>query len=275
LRAARRGFSLIELVVGLVLGVFVLSGVVQMMIVQGRGYRKQREVIDVRETAREAAALIAWDLRQSLVGESPIAAMGPGMVALRSQRGLGTICAKHPLLPRYGLWKTGGNVLAGIDDSALVYQMGRDQWTALKITSVGTPAAMGVTACAWPGARPPDVVVEFAVGAKTDTSYIKVGAPFRSFRRVEYAEYQLNNRWWLGRKVGAATSYDQLTGPLVSPPSGLTFAYYDTLGAVTTNPSAVASIAFTLHAESFKNTYVGASYVYQSDSLTTKVALRR
>lgn len=275
LPSGRRGFSLIELVVGLVLGAFVLSGVVQMMIVQGRGYRKQREVIDVRETAREAAALLAWDLRQSLVGESPIAAMGPGMVALRSQRGLGTICAKHPLLPRYGLWKTGGNVLAGIDDSALVYQMGRDQWTALKITAVGTPAAMGVTACAWAGARPPDVVVEFAVGTKTDTSYIKVGASFRSFRRVEYAEYQLNNRWWLGRKVGAATSYDQLTGPLVSPASGLTFAYYDTLGAVTTNPSAVASIAFTLHTESFKNTYVGASYVYQSDSLTTKVALRR
>ena len=275
LAVGRRGFSLIELVVGLVLGAFVLSGVVQMMIVQGRGYRKQREVIDVRETAREAAALLAWDLRQSLVGESPIAAMGPGMVALRSQRGLGTICAKHPLLPRYGLWKTGGNILAGIDDSALVYQIGRDQWTALKITAVGTPAAMGVTACAWPGARPPDVVVEFAVGAKTDTSYIKVGASFRSFHRVEYAEYQLNNRWWLGRKVGAATSYDQLTGPLVSPASGLTFAYYDTLGAVTTNPSAVASIAFTLHTESFKNTYVGAGYVYQSDSLTTKVALRR
>jgi prepilin-type N-terminal cleavage/methylation domain-containing protein len=274
-RAGRRGFSLIELVVGLVLGVFVLSGVVQMMVVQGTGYRKQREIIDVGQTAREAAALLAWDLRQSVVGGSPMAAMGPGMVALRSPRGLGTICAKHPLLARYGLWKTGGNILAGIDDSALVYQMGRDKWIALKISAVGTPAAMGVPACAWPGARPPDVVVEFAVGAKTDTSYIKVGAPFRSFRRVEYAEYQLNSRWWLGRKVGAATSYDQLTGPLVSPASGLVFAYYDTLGAVTTNPSAVGSIAFTLRTESFKNTHVGATYVYQRDSLTTKVALRR
>ncbi len=275
LRAPRRGFSLIELVVGLVLGVFVLSGVVQMMIVQGRGYRKQREIIDIRQTAREAAALLAWDLRQSVVGGSPMAAMGPEMVALRSPRGLGTICAKHPLLARYGLWKTGGNIVAGIDDSALVYQMGRDKWTALKISAVGTPAAMGVPACGWPGARPPDVVVEFAVGAKTDTSYIKVGAPFRSFRRVEYAEYQINNRWWLGRKVGAATSYEQLTGPLVAPANGLTFAYYDTLGAVTTNPSAVGSVAFTLRTESFKNTYVGATYVYQRDSLATKVSLRR
>ena len=271
----RRGFTLIELLVGMVLGAIVMTGVVQMMIVQGRGYRKQREMIDVRETAREAAALLSWDLRQSLTGGSPLAAMGPGTVALRSPRGLGTICAKHATLARYGLWKTGGNIVAGVDDSALVFQLGRDKWTVLKITAVGTPAAMGVTACAWPGARPPDVVVEFGVGTKTDTSYIKIGAPFRSFRRVEYAEYQINNRWWLGRKVGAAASYDQLTGPLVAPANGLTFTYYDTLGAVTANPSAVGSIAFTLRTESFKNTYVGTTFVYQRDSLTTKVALRR
>jgi prepilin-type N-terminal cleavage/methylation domain-containing protein len=271
----RRGFTLIELIVGMVLGLIVLTSVVQMLVVQGRGYRKQREMIDVRQTAREAVALLSWDLRQSMIGGSPLAAMAPGVVALRSPRGLGTICAKHASLPRYGLWKTGGNIVAGVDDSALVYQLGRDKWTVLKITAVGTPAAMGVTACAWPGARPPDVVVEFGVGAKTDTSYIKTGAPFRSFRRVEYAEYQLNNRWWLGRKVGAAASYEQLTGPLVAPANGLQFTYYDTLGAVTTNPSAVGSIAFTLRTESFKNTYVGSTYVYQRDSLTTKVALRR
>ena len=271
----RRGFTLIEVIVAMVLGAIVMAGVVQMMIVQGRGYRKQREMIDVRETAREAVAMLSWDLRQSLTGGSPLAAMGPGVVALRSPRGLGTICAKHATLARYGLWTTGGNILAGVDDSALVYQLGRDKWTVLKITAVGTPAAMGVTACAWPGARPPDVVVEFGVGTKTDTSYIKVGAPFRSFRRVEYSEYALNNRWWLGRKVGAAASYDQLTGPLVAPANGLTFTYYDTLGAVTANPSAVGSIAFTLRTESFKNTYVGTTYVYQRDSLTTKVVLRR
>jgi prepilin-type N-terminal cleavage/methylation domain-containing protein len=271
----QRGFTLIELLIGMVLGALVLTGVVQMMVVQGKGYRKQRELIDVRETAREAVALLSADLRQSAVGGSHLAAMGAGMVALRSPRGLGTICAKHASLPRYGLWRTGGNIVAGVDDSAIVYQLGRDKWTVLKIAAVGTPATMGVTACAWPGARPPDVVVEFSVGANTDTSYIKIGAPFRSFRRIEYAEYQLNNRWWLGRKVGAAASYDQLTGPLVAPANGLTFTYYDTLGAVTTSPSAVGSIAFTLRTESFKNTYVGTTYVYQRDSLTTKVALRR
>lgn len=272
----RRGFTIIELLVGLVVGLIVLGSVVQMLIVQSRGYRKQREIIDIRQTAREASALLAGDLRQSRVGGSPLAAMGANSIALRSPRGMGTICAKHATLARYGLWKTGGNILAGSDDSALVQQLGRDKWTALKVTAVGTPAAMGVTACAWPGARPPEIVVEFAVGTKTDTSYIKVGAAFRSFRRVEYAEYQLNSRWWLGRKVGAAASYEQLTGPLVAPGSnGLAFVYYDTLGAVTTNPAAVGSVAVTLRTESFKKTYIGNTFGYQRDSLTTKVALRR
>ena len=272
----RRGFTIVELLVGLVVGSIVLTSVVQMLIVQGRGYGKQREIIDVRQTAREATALLAWDLRQSGVGDSPLAALSATSVALRSPRGMGTICAKHALLARYGLWKSGGNILATIDDSALVYQLGRDKWTALKITAVGTPAELGVLTCAWPGARPPDVVVEFAVGAKTDTSYLKVGAPFRSFRRVEYTEYQLNNRWWLGRKVGAATSYEQLTGPLAPPGSnGLTFTYYDSLGAATTNPGAVASVAFTLRTESYKKTNVANTLGYQRDSLTMKVGLRR
>lgn len=272
----RRGFTIIELLVGLVVGSILLTSVVQMLIMQGRGYGKQREIIDVSETAREATALLAWDLRQSGVGDSPLAAISASSVALRSPRGMGTICAKHPQLARYGLWKSGGNILATIDDSALVYQLGRDKWTALKITAVGTPAAMEVPACAWPGARPPDVVVEFAVAAETDTSYLKVGAAFRSFRRVEYTEYQLNGRWWLGRKVGAATSYEQLTGPLAAPGSnGLTFAYYDSLGAVTNNPAAVASVAFTLRTESYKKTRVGSTLGYQRDSLTMKVGLRR
>lgn len=266
---------MIEVIVALVVGMLVLSSVVQLLIVQGRGYRKQREQVDVRETAREAADLLSWDLRQAAVAGSSFAVMNANAVTIRSFRGLGTVCGKHATLARYGLWKTGGIIQATVDDTALVYQIGRGQWNKLRITAVGTPAAMGVAACAWPGARPPDVVVEFAVTASTDTSYIKVGAPFRAFRRVQYAEYQLNNRWWLGRKVGAAAAYELLTGPLLAPASnGLAFTYYDTLGAVTANPAAVGSVAFTLRTESFKNT-TGSGSPYQHDSVTTKVAVRR
>jgi hypothetical protein len=267
---------MIEIIVALVVGLVVLAALVQVMIVQGQGYRKQRELVDIAGTAREAAALLSWDLRQAALAGSPFAVLGANSVTLRSPTGVGTICGRHTLLPRYGLWKTAGEVLASSDDTALVYQLGRDKWSKLKISAVGTPQDMGVTACAWPGARPPDVVVEFVVTTRTDTSYLKVGAPFRSFRRVEYAQYEQDSRWWLGRRIGAATSYERLTGPLLPPSSnGLAFTYYDTLGAVTTNLAAVGSVVFTLRTESYKNARVGSTFVPQRDSLTTRVAVRR
>jgi hypothetical protein len=76
--------------------------------------------------------------------------------------------------------------------------------------------------------------------------------------------------------VGAAASYEQLTGPLIAPASnGLAFTYYDTLGVVTAHPAAVGAVAFTLRTESYKSTYIGNTFTYQRDSLTTKVVLRR
>ncbi|HET9635679.1 MAG TPA: prepilin-type N-terminal cleavage/methylation domain-containing protein [Gemmatimonadaceae bacterium] len=272
----REGFTLIELLVSSVVGLILLGGVVQLFTVQSHGYRKQREVIDVRETSREAAALLSWDLRGAGIGSSTPVAITGNSIAVRSPRGLGTICAKHATLPRYALWRTGGNINATIDDSALVYQVGRDNWSAAKITAAGTPASMGVAACAWPGARAPDIVVELATTVPGDTAFIQVGAPLRAFRQVEYAEYQLNNRWWLGRRVGASATYEQMTGPLLAPASnGLVFTYYDSTGAVTATPSAVNAVAFTLRTESFKSTYVGSGYTYQRDSLTTRVSLRQ
>lgn len=272
----RRGFSMIEVIVALVVGIILLGSVVQVMIVQGRSYRKQRELVDIRDTARQASALLAWDLRQSVIGDGPFATMGANSVTIRSARGVGTVCGKHPTLPRFALWKTAGTFLATAEDTAVVYAIGRDKWKTLKITAVGSGAAMGISSCAYAGARAPDVVVEVAVTHKTDTSWVKVGAAIRSFRRVEYAEFQVGDRWWLGRRVGAAAAYERLTGPLLAPASnGLAFTYYDTLGAVTTNPAAVGSVAFTLRTQSYKNTYVNNSYVYQHDSLTTKVSVRR
>jgi prepilin-type N-terminal cleavage/methylation domain-containing protein len=286
----RAGFTMIEVIIAMVVGLVVLGSVVQMMIVQGKGYRKQREQVDGRETVREAAALLSWDLRQAALGGSSFIAMGANGVTIRSPRGVGTICGKHapPLVPstdanRYGLWRSAGNFAATVDDTALVYQFGRDtalgqsRWTKLKITAVGTPAAMGVANCVWAG-KVPDVVVEFAVNPlnKFDTAWIKVGAPVRTFRKVEYGEYQSGGRWWLGRRVGAAVSWEQLTGPLLAPASGgLTLTYYDANGAVTVDPTAVASVAFTIRTQSFKNTTVGSGFTYQTDSLTTRVAVRR
>jgi Tfp pilus assembly protein PilW len=275
-RSSRLGFTLAELLVYIVVAGLIMSGAYRLMITQSRAFTKQREVLDVRETARSAVQLLAWDLRHAGMGGGPLAVLNANSVTLRSAQGSGIVCGKHPLLPRFALWKTSGTLQATADDSALVYSIARGQWRQMKITQVGTPAAMGIPACALPGAPVPDVVVQIAVVSPLDTASIIVGAPFRAYRRTEYAEFAANGRWWLGRRVGGAAGYEQLTGPLLAPAAGgLAFIYRDTLGAVTANPAAVRSVAITLRAQSFKRARFSGTAANQVDSLTTVVALRR
>jgi len=269
------GFTITELMISMMIGLILLGAVYKLMITQTGGYSKQRELADVRETARSATTLLSRDLRHAASGGSAVVAMSANSITLRSIRGLGIVCAKHPTLARYALSGTAGKIEAAADDSALIFQIGRERWQRIKVTSVGTPSAMGIASCAWPGTRVPDVVIEVAVNSKSDTVGIKVGAPFRTYRRVQYAQYVLDDRWWLGRKVGSAPGYEQLTGPLLAS-NGLTFAYFDTLGAPTAAPAAVGMVAFTLNAESYRKARLNSGvYEFQRDSLTTKVLLRR
>ena len=273
--AARAGFTIMELMISMMIGLVVLTAVYKLMITQTGGYGKQRELADVRETARSGSTLLSRDLRHAASGGGAVVAMSSNSITLRSVRGVGIVCAKHPTLPRYALSRTAGKIEAAVDDSALIYQIGRERWQRVKVTGVGTPASMGISSCAWPGTRAPDVVIQVAVNTKSDTVGIKVGAPFRSFRRVQYAQYMLDNRWWLGRKVGASPNYEQLTGPLRAA-GGLSFSYFDTLGAPTASPGAVGMVAFTVNAESYKKARANSGqYAFQRDSLTTKVLLRR
>ena len=98
-------------------------------------------------------------------------------------------------------------------------------------------------------------------------------APFRAFRRVEYGIYWEDGRWWLGRKVGAAVTYEMVTGPLLSPISGgLVFSYSDSSGAATADPTLVAMVSFVIRAESYRR--APGSSNYQVDTVATRVALR-
>src|SRR5687768_17976982 len=144
----RHGFTIVELIISMVLGLLILSAVYQLMITQSAGYGKQRELADVRETARSASTLLSWDLRHAGAGASGIVAMTPNSITLRSVRGVGVICAKHPTLPRYALWRTAVRVEPAPEDSALTVQSGGDRWQRENVTSAGTRAALRRTACA-------------------------------------------------------------------------------------------------------------------------------
>ncbi len=318
-----RGFTLVEMMVYILLSGIVMASVYGLLIGQSRSYGKQRELTDVHETIRGAAALLAWEIRQVSAGDADLYATGANSITLRSVQGAGIVCAIHGTLPRAGLGRTWGDIDATADDSAMVYAADIDAWRVGPIDQLWTPAAGGVPWCDWGGGGSisPDIVLELTVyGSWTAQQFtdfcntlsgapqanclaatdwpthcaglppgqqtkcnaalaasgggtFEVGAPLRAFRRIEYGLYQEGGRWWLGRKVGTALSYEKLTGPLRSAVGGgLVFTYYDAAGAVTADPTQVAAVEFIIRAESYR--LPDAKGGYQVDTLATRVAVR-
>ncbi len=272
-RRQQYGFTVIEMMIYIVIAGIVMTSVYKLLSGQSRSYGKQRELMDVHETLRSAAALLAWEIRQSWAAGGDLYSISANSITLRSTRGGGTVCVKHDTLPRFGLEGAGlDDVAATADDSALVH-VGSGTWNVLRIVGVDLPGAMGIGACAYAGGVAPDLAVEVTVYVPSDTAAIRIGAPVRAFRRVEYGLYPADGRWWLGRKVGAAASYEKLTGPLLAWASGgLMFTYRDAAGNVTADPTQVAVIDFVLRAESYRVS--GSAQELVQDTLATRVALR-
>jgi prepilin-type N-terminal cleavage/methylation domain-containing protein len=271
------GFTLVELVVVLALSGVILAGILKLMTGQGRGYAQMIATGDAAETLRGAGALVGWEVRHAQMATDSIMQTNADTLSLRSVQGVGVVCAKNTLTRRYGIWKQGGDIQATVNDSTMIFNPGRQQWSKLKITGVGTPVSYGMLNCSWTGVRAPDLVVQVNVTQFRDTSGILIGSMFRSFRRTIFAEYQDQGRWWLGRKVGTA-AWEKVTGPLLSPAQGgLKFAYYDSTGAAVAADSVnrIRTIGITMRAQSYK-LFVGPTggARYRIDSVSTRVMLR-
>ena len=262
------GMTLIELVIYVVLASVVLASVYRFMLVQSQSYRDQQEMRDVGETLRGASVLLTWELRQLSAADGDLYSIDTNSVTLRSIKGGGIVCNRHVTLTRYGVWGMSGDMEDG--DSALVFMAGGatlddDAWRAVEITKVWDPDGGGVKYCTWfDGAT---VESDLVPHVSSDTSAVKLGAPFRTFRRVEYGMFQQDGRWWLGRRVAGAASWELLTGPLRAPGAGgLVFTYYDSTGAVTAVPAEVHHVDVEIRGESV----VGS----RQDSVVTRVTLR-
>ena len=278
-RRAPAGFTLVELLIYLVLASVLLGAIYGAMTTQSRGYGKERELLDARESIRSAGALLAWELRHASVAGSKVVGIGADSITVRSMQGLGTVCAKHPTSPRYALWGTSGDIQATANDSAILYRPETNVWRAVRITQVGTPGSLGVSTCSWPGGRAPTIAIQVDVAATTDTAGVVVGSGFRAFRETLYSEYLDGGRYWLGRKIPpTAADWEKLTGPLLAPGAagGLNFRFFDSANNETAIPQNVAAVELVLRSESFKRSIRSTGVTeYQRDSVVSRVVLRR
>jgi hypothetical protein len=269
----------VEILVAITITVVILTAIYQLLMSQNRLYMKQNELMDVRTTLRAASTLLAWELRQASAS-GDLYTTETYQLALRSIQGTGIVCGVHSSQPRIGVWGTAGEFGNAAEDSALLFIAGAkgiqdDEWRAVDVTNVWIPGG-GVPDCVWDDGAGGTVASEAALEIAGDMDGLRVGGPVRAFRKIEYSIYLDGDRWWLGRKVGDAADYEQLTGPLRPPgDSGLAFVYYDDSGATTTDPSAVSMVDIVLKGVSLRKAPMSTEAPdFQMDTLRLRVLLR-
>ncbi|MEO7987713.1 MAG: prepilin-type N-terminal cleavage/methylation domain-containing protein [Gemmatimonadales bacterium] len=261
----RRGFTLVEMMVALVL-VTAVMGVTYALLAQNQHVsRAQIEHAGLQDNVRAGALIVANELREIGYDSIPLSSgltsapsgspdllvMLPGRLEYKAMRGIGFTCSA----PAAGELRLQRPTVLGLrqpqkDDSVTAHVEGNpataadDAWVHAVITGVGT----GV--CDDGG---PAVVLQVTYAGVEGTAApgkMSLGGPIRYFEVMELRYYKSGGKSWLGlRSVSAGGVIEPMLGPLADSTAGvrgLTFSYLDRNGAPATLPNDVREIAWTL-----------------------------
>lgn len=295
---ARRGYSLVELLISMVILGMIGGALAKMMMGQQRFFQRTAEQMNVRRELRTGLSLLPTELRgvSSVAGD--LLTWTSSSVTFRSTLGSAIICAKSnsttiDLPPLNGAKAITSSWYATPDVGDTLFVLRADSsgskgdfWSAHRITSIST----ATTYC--PGSPYTDANLDagksryrlVVTPALPDSAV--VGSPMRFTRSARYAlSQQASGRYYLTRTEylnGAWATAIPVSGPYVAPglngAGGLIVAMYDSTGVAVTNTvnaTKVARIDLTLRAQglSSSGTY-GVSTTTVMDSVQLRIALR-
>ncbi|MEO7648140.1 MAG: prepilin-type N-terminal cleavage/methylation domain-containing protein [Gemmatimonadaceae bacterium] len=292
-RAARSGFSLVELIVILALSTIVMGGLTSVLVRQQRFYRGTADLIETRSQIRQAAGIIPSDLRGvSTIGGDILAISDTSMI-FWATIGQAVACTATPgavTIDIPPLKLANNNTLAsftmtpGLGDTVWVYHDGLteaasdDQWKAYGIA--GPPVTSVLPCLQLTGAADATAArYSFPLSAALGAN-LSIGTPLRFVRRTRYTLYKAqDNSWYLGYCSPDCIGNPQpIAGPFLPAgggTAGVSFSYQNAAGAITAVPADVAQVSIVVRGRTqgvvdmggYKNTYVG-------DSLRFSVAIR-
>jgi prepilin-type N-terminal cleavage/methylation domain-containing protein len=286
----RRGFTMIELLVALVLLGLVSAALYRVLVNNQRLYMEQTQRIDLSQNIRAAGTILPAELRELDASEGDIGAMSATSISIRAMRWLGFACNLPGLggalnavsvvvrggAPGQPLF-FGARGIDNVKDSVLIYYDGNqasrtdDFWATGSITAApnGQNCSDGTN-----GQRLLLNINLLGLGANV-AGAIPLGAPVRGFERVIYSLYQPagDTSWYVGFQP-SGQAMQPLIGPVLT--NGLTFQYFDVNGNVTAVPAQVARIDITVRARTTAAVRGGgqAARAVEVDSVLTSVALR-
>ena len=287
----RRGFTMIELLVALVLLGIVSAALYRVLVNNQRLYMAQTQRIDLSQNIRAAGSILPAEFRELDASEGDITAMSATSITIRAMRWLGFACNVPPLggaLGAVSVIVRGGAPgqplffgSRGIDnskDGVLIYYDGNqnsrldDFWATATITSApnGQNCDDGTN-----GQRLILNINLLGLGPNV-AGAIPLGAPVRGWELVNYQLYRPagDTSWYVGFQPSGAATPQPLIGPVLT--NGLTFQYYDVNGNPTAVRAQVARIDVTVRARTAAAVRAGgqAAAATMVDSVVTSVALR-
>lgn len=294
----RRGFTMIELMVALVLTTLVGGVTYQLLANNQRVSRAQSSKVGMQDNVRAGALIVANELREigydsvpatanaTLVANLGSAASSdlllaePGRIRYRAMRGFGVTCAA----PTTALLKLRRSNYYGVrdpqaNDKLTIFVEGNtsiggdDAWVQATVTGTSaTTCTDGTSAIA--------VNTSWAIAAVGTNAIagMQQGGPVRIFENVEMKYYVSGGKSWLGMgPVGGGM--EPVIGPLADSTAGqrgLTFGYWDKNNTATTAIASIRAVTVTLKGVTEERIHRSGSYASAIDSLTlsTRVALR-
>jgi prepilin-type N-terminal cleavage/methylation domain-containing protein len=308
----RRGFTLVELLVGLILLVAVGAITYQLLVNTQRVSRYQNQHIGMQDNVRSGSLIIANELREvgydqitaaglpliqaRFVGSafavgtnSDLLAIGPDSITYRAPRGLGYTCQLIPATNNVVVY----NPLAGdrkwqalrtltTTDSLMLYVendpsiAGDDLWLTVGLTA---PQAAQNCPDGTPGIRfTIGIPAALAITVPTTFGNMVVGGPVRAFEVMQMRSYVSGGKAWLGmrsRPSVAATVIEPVLGPLANSAQGLAFTYKNATNGPALLATDVRSILVSLRSVSDERVRTTGRYAnVDSLTMTTRVALR-
>ncbi len=290
----RRGVTLIELMITLVLLGVVAGGMMQIIARQQKFYNGNSGVLGTRSNVRQGVAVFQSDLR----GINPRRDIYSGemkttSIEFREPRGSSVICAIDggrttivvpPPVLASGMGFTSWVQAPEVGDSVLVFNPTTRLWDPTPRVITGSDPTEGSGTCtsdlikdAGDLARGWQMTLNPALPAG-----VGVGASLRLFRRARYELIQAaDGNWYLGFRDCTALPCDDprpIAGPYLAAdnaPPGLQLGYYNANGNPTADPNALRRIDITLRSQSSMEVDMdGRTKGFYKDSLKTSIAFR-